>query len=41
MGIFGQGNNFSFHENVESFQYTAALTIKDATKGTSKEKLYQ
>ena len=39
--VFDQAFNDSFHQRLESIQYNAALAITAATKGTSKEKLYQ
>ena len=40
--IYDQAYNTSFHQNVESIQYHAALAITGAVKGTSREeKLYQ
>ena len=33
--------NTSFHQNIESIQYNAALAITGAVRGTSREKLYQ
>ena len=38
--IFDRANNSSFHQNIESFQYNAALAITGAVSGTSKEKIY-
>ena len=38
--IFDQPENESFREKIESVQYTAALAIKGAIQGTSREKLY-
>ena len=35
--IYDQGNNFAFHQKLELFQYNAALAIKGAIRGTSKE----
>ena len=39
--IFDQAYKESFHKNLESIQYNAALAITGAIRGTSKEKLYQ
>ena len=39
--IYDRAYNTSFHQNIESIQYNAALTITGAVKGTSREKLYQ
>ena len=39
--IYNRANNTSFHQNVESIQYNAALAITGVVKGTSREKLYQ
>ena len=36
-----QPNNSFLSEKIESLQYNPALAIKDAIKGSSKEKLYQ
>ena len=33
--------NNSFHERLESIQYNAALAIKGAIRGSSREKIYQ
>ena len=38
--IYKQAFNSSFHEKPESIQYNAGLAITGATKGTSREKLY-
>ena len=38
--IYDQSYNISFHQRLESLQYNAALAITGATRGTSKEKLY-
>ena len=38
--IYDQSYNTSFHQRLESLQYNAALAITGATRGTSKEKLY-
>ena len=38
--IYEQAYN-SFHQNLETFQYNAALAITGAVRGTSTEKLYQ
>ena len=37
--ICDQGKNYNFHQKLELFQYNAALSIKDAIRGTSEEKL--
>ena len=39
--IFDRAYNTSFHQNVESIQYNAALAITGVVRGTSREKLYQ
>ena len=39
--IYDQDYNTSFHQNIESIQYNAALAITGAVRGTSREKLYQ
>ena len=39
--IYDQAYNTSFHQNIESIQYNAALAITGAVRGTSREKLYQ
>ena len=39
--IYDRAYNTSFHQNIESIQYNAALAITDAVRGTSREKLYQ
>ena len=39
--IYDRANNTSFHQNIESIQYNAALAITGAVRGTSREKLYQ
>ena len=38
--ICDQGKNYNFHQKLELFQYNAALSIKDAIRGTSEEKLW-
>ena len=38
--IYDQAYNASFHRNLDSIQYNAALAITGAIRGTSKEKLY-
>ena len=38
--IYDQVSNTSFHLNIESIQYNAALTITGSVGGTSREKLY-
>ena len=39
--IYDGAYNSSFHENIESIHYNAALAIAGAIRGTSKEKIYQ
>ena len=39
--IYNRANSTSFHQNVESIQYNAALAITGVVRGTSREKLYQ
>ena len=39
--IYDRACNTSFHQNIESIQYNAALAITGAVRGTSREKLYQ
>ena len=39
--IYDRAYNSSFHQNIESIQYNAALAITGAIRGTSKEKIYQ
>ena len=39
--IYDWAYNTSFHQNIESIQYNAALAITGAVRGTSREKLYQ
>ena len=39
--IYDRAYNTSFHQNIESVLYNAALAITDAVRGTSREKLYQ
>ena len=39
--IFDRAYNTSFHENIKSIQYKAALAITGAVRGTSREKLCQ
>ena len=38
--IYDQAYTASFHQNIESVQYNSALAIRDAIRGSSKEKLY-
>ena len=38
--IYKKAYNSSFHQKIESVQYTACLEITGAIRGTSKEKLY-
>ena len=37
--IYDRACNTSFHQNIESIQYNAALAITGAVRGTSREKL--
>ena len=39
--IYDQAYNTSFHQNIESIQYNAALAITGPARGTSRETLYQ
>ena len=39
--IYDQAYNASFHRKLELIQYNAALAITGATRGNSKEKIYQ
>ena len=39
--IYDQVYNTSFHQNIKSIQYNAALVITGTVRGTSREKLYQ
>ena len=39
--IYDRAYNTSFHQNIESIQYNAALAITGAVRGTSREKLCQ
>ena len=39
--IYDRAGNTSFHQNIESIQYNAALATTGAVRGTSREKLYQ
>ena len=39
--IYDQSYNNTFHQKMESIQYNAALAITGATRGSSREKLYQ
>ena len=39
--IYDQTSNASFSKKIESVQYSAALAITGAIKGSSREKLYQ
>ena len=39
--LYDQAYNMSFHQKLESIQHSAYLSITDAIRGTSKEKLYQ
>ena len=39
--IYDRAYNTSFHQNIESIQYNAALAIMGAKKGTFREKNYQ
>ena len=38
--IYDRAYNTSFHQNIESIQYNAALAITSTVRGTSREKLY-
>ena len=39
--IYDRAYNESFHQNLESLQYSAAITVTGAIRGTSSEKLFQ
>ena len=39
--VFDQSYNVTFHKKLESLQYSAALAITGAIRGTSREKIYQ
>ena len=39
--IYDRACSSSFHQNIESIQWNAALAITGAIRGTSKEKIYQ
>ena len=39
--IYDRVYSESFHQNLESPQYSAAITITGAIRGTSSEKLFQ
>ena len=39
--IYNQPYNASFHQKLELLQYNACLTITEAIRGTSREKLYE
>ena len=39
--LYDQTFNLSFHQNLESIQYTACLAITGAIRGNSREKIYQ
>ena len=39
--IYDRAYNTSFHQNIESIQYNAALAITGAVRGVCREKLYQ
>ena len=39
--VYDQAFNESFHKNLESIQYNAAIAITGAIRGTSSEKLFQ
>ena len=39
--IYNRASNDSFHQNLESLQYSAAIAITGAIRGTSSEKLLQ
>ena len=39
--IYDRASNESFHKSLESLQYSAAIAITGAIRGTSSEKLFQ
>ena len=39
--LYDQAFNSAFHDKLESIQYNGCLTITEAIRGTSREKLYQ
>ena len=39
--IYDRASNELFHQNLESLQYSAAITITGTIRGTSSEKLFQ
>ena len=39
--IYNQAFNMSFRQKMETSQYNVALAITGATRGSSREKLYQ
>ena len=39
--LYDQAFNNSFHEQIESIQYNAALAIKGTIRDSSREKIYQ
>ena len=39
--IYDRAYNTSFHQNIESIEFNAALVITGAVRGTSRDKLYQ
>ena len=39
--VYDRAFNESFHKNLESIQYNAAIAITGAIRGTSSEKLFQ
>ena len=39
--LYEQAYNGSFHKKLEQIQYNACIAITGATRGTSKEKIYQ
>ena len=39
--IYDQAHNASFHQKLESLQYSACLAITGAIRGSSRERLYQ
>ena len=39
--IYDRAYNESFHQNLESLQYSAAIAVTGAIRGTSSEKLFQ
>ena len=39
--VYDRAFNESFHKNLESIQYNAAIAITGAIRGTSSEKIFQ